>query len=180
MKKLVPLIVAAILVLVQSSQALTITGFGTGDYNHAFSDFTTTSQTASQTTVIGTDFGSSILGNLAVPVTIGLPASIQLLATFSGTATSQLQIQLDDSTLATGRIYTASLSSFVPFTPTLVTFNLLSPGTFNGTVSRVALITTGTGDSVNLSADTLQVPEPSTALFVGLSLVGAVASRRRR
>lgn len=180
MKTITPLIICAVIALAQAANALTITGFGTGDFSVDSSSFATTNQSGSEVTVIGTDFLSSLFGTLATPVAIGEPSSIQLLATSTGSATSNLQIQLFDSD-GDDLLYQANLSSFVTAVPTLVTFAfVLETGTFNGTVNSLGLITTGFGGSVNLSSNTLQVPEPSTALFVGLSLVGGIASRRRR
>jgi hypothetical protein len=163
---------------------VTITGFGTGQFAATSNDFGGTGQTATTFNIAGTDFGLSLFGNVSPsPVNItGNTVSLSLTGTFTGTATSAFQINLFDNA-GNDVLYQGSFSSFSQGVSSTVTLLPISGGSgvFNNNVVSLALLTTGTGSTVNLTLDTLSaVPEPSTWAFTALGgVVLGLAVRRK-
>ena len=191
MTKLTKLAAALILATGVSLQAQTITGFGSGDFliNHADSSFdigTSPVQTSTTTTFSGVDGGTSAYVVLQTPVALvsGFAAKpLNLTATLNVANSNGFTLELFDVN-GISAAYSGFWSSFTTgaSTPVTLTYGSTGPG-FTGTVVAVLLGTGGTGQTLNVTLDTLAVavPEPSTyAALSGIAVLGFVAYRRRR
>lgn len=172
--------------IINGFSAVTLTGFGTGEFSKTFSDFTTT-QTATTFNISGTDFGLSLYGTISPsPINIfGNTVSLSLTGTFTGTATSPFQIDLFDNA-GNDVLYQANFSAFTQGVESTVTLLPVVGGTgvFNNNVVSIGLLTSGTGSSVNLTLNNLAagpVPEPSTwaSLAFGIGVLSLVMRRKR-
>ncbi len=164
--------------------AVTLTGFGTGQYAPGFTDFTTQNQTATAYQLVGTDGGSSAFGDLPLSVNIsGSTSFVTLVATFTGTASTAFGIELFD-TGGNSRLYSANFSSFTQNVLTSVNFSFVAQtGAFNNQVVGLGFSTSGPPSStstINITMDTLlAAPEPSSMVLLGLSMAGLLSHRWR-
>lgn len=167
-----------------SAHALSLTGFSNTEFTVTYSDFSSTIEGASSLQVIGSDFGDGVYGTLNTPIELGSATDYLLLTGYyTGTSTARFDIQLvdeDGDTLT----YVADFISFTQGAPSTVRLDFWSAeGFFNGPVVMVALITSGTGDSVNLTMDHLSaeaVPEPTTWTLLAAAAGMIVLFFRRR
>ena len=191
MIKLTKLVAALILAGSVSLQAQTITGFGSGDFlindaNSSFDIGTSPVQTSSATTFSGVDGGTGFYVVLNTPVALvsGFAANpLNLTATLNVANSNAFTLELFDVN-GVSAAYSGVWSSFTTgaSTPVTLTYGSTAPG-FTGTVIAVLLGTGGTGQTLNVTLDTLTVavPEPSTyAALSGIAVLGFVAYRRRR
>lgn len=191
MTKLTKLVAALILATGVSLQAQTITGFGSGDFlitdnTSSFDIGTSPVQTSTTTTFSGVDGGTGFYVALQTPVALvsGFAAKpLNLTATLNVANTNGFAVELFDSN-GVSAAYTGYWSSFTTGASSVVTltYGSTAPG-FTGTVVAVLLGTGGTGQTLNVTLDTLAVavPEPSTyAALSGIAVLGFVAYRRRR
>lgn len=168
--------------------AVQITGFGTGDFT-ATTAFGTDTPGANSYLITGTDFGSTLVGSIATPVSsLGSVNALYLIGTLTFTTNpgTNFQVGLYDSN-GNGRLYQANWSSFTTsgVQQEITLSYAVADGAFNGTASVITLSVSGPGNSINFSlnnlATTSAVPEPATfAALFGLASLGFCAVRRRR
>ena len=174
-----------LLLLTGSLSAQVITGFGnSGDFNPSVS-FGSDTAFATRYSISGSDQGSQLFGSVP-SVFIGTPTTIFLTATQSSNISSVFQIELFDSS-GNGVLYQGNWSSFPQNTVVTVPLEFLAQDSgnssnFNGTVTSIGLLTSGLGNTLNLSLDTLSaIPEPAAwAGVLGVGALGVVGLRRRR
>lgn len=192
MTKLTKLVAALILAGSVSLQAQTITGFGSGDFlindaNSSFDIGTSPVQTSSNITFSGVDGGTGFYVVLNTPVLLNqLNPDLSLTATLNAANTNGFGLELFDSDGANA-VFTGLWSDFTVGSSitSVLTVASVTPG-FSGTVAAILLSTGGTGQTLNVTFDTLAltgaaIPEPSTyAALCGIAVLGFVAYRRRR
>jgi len=152
---------------INSGQAITITGFGTGDFAPTLNF--NGAQTANDISAIGNGT-TQLTGDFVSPVSVGIPASLDLTVNLGIPAAWNFDLILQDidgdqleysgnwSSFGSGGFNTGSLA--------FVTQN----GSFDGTPVTMAIFQSGTtGDTLFATFDNLEaVPEPSSALLLGL------------
>jgi len=186
MTKLTKLVAALILAGSVSLQAQTITGFGSGDFlindaNSSFDIGTSPVQTSTNITFSGVDGGTSFYVVLNTPVSMGFGFSPSLTATLNVANTNGFGIEVFD-TVGASVSFSGNWSDFTTGASSTVSLEFAANNGFNGTAAAVLLSTGGTGQTLNVTFDTLAaIPEPSTyAALSGIAVLGFVAYRRRR
>jgi hypothetical protein len=175
-------LLALSLLTIVSAQAVTITGFGTGQYTgFGSTSFATATQTASTLNLVGID-QNDIFGNVT-PISIGSVSTLYLTASVSANPASTFDVVLFDAEFDT-RTYTGNWSSFSTSLSEVALGLTSSVGVF-GTVTGVQIFTGGTGSALNVTLDLLSttsaIPEPSSfAALAGFAALGLVGLRRRR
>jgi len=173
----------------QSAQAILITGFGTTaeppasafTIDGATSNFTTITQTALNTNVVGTDTTQIFAGTFGTINIAGLN-TIQLTATLTGTnAATNFSVDLFNAALSESRLYSGNLISFVSGSPTTVVLTFVSETASFNDIGAFQYTGNGTGSlPVNITFDSLEaIPEPSTYALLALGLGSLVFFRKR-
>lgn len=168
---------------------VTITGFGTGDFNYdaGSSNVNSTSQSGTSFTASMSDAGGQVAGFFATPVSIvGNTSSLSLTATVTTNPGSSFTLELYDGSRF--QTYQGNWSSFTPGVSSTATINFGPPtAAFNyANISGMILSTGGSpGNTLGVTLDQLvanpsPIPEPSTyAAVFGVTCLGVVFYRRR-
>jgi hypothetical protein len=172
----------------QSANAILITGFGSTaeapasvfTVDGASSSFTTITQAALNTNVVGTDSGQIFAGTFATINIAGLN-TIQLTGTMSGVnAESNFSVELFDPTLNFSRTYSGNLVGFGTVNPATVVLTFVSQTAAFNDIGGFQYTGNGAGAAVNFTFNSLEaIPEPSTYALLALGLGSLVFLRMR-
>jgi len=172
----------------QSANAILITGFGSTaeapasafTIDVATSNFTTITQAAFNTNVVGNDNAQIFAGTFSSINIAGLN-TIRLTGTMSGTnAASNFSVDLFNGALNQTRTYSGNLSGFGSGSPATVVLTFVSETAPFNDIAAFSFTGAGTGDAVNFTFDSLEaIPEPSTYALLALGLGSLVFFRMR-
>lgn len=162
------------------AHAAVLTTWGTSDFLNPTTSFSNTTYTANSTSIIGSDFGSSLFGELNSSVNILTTDVISLTGVYSGTATSIFQIEFFDED-GDSRIYQSSWADFTIGIPSTVQLSFVgATGGAFGLAASLDLLTAGSGNQVNmLLTELTAIPEPNTAILVIISGILALGRQVR-
>jgi len=172
----------------QSANAILITGFGSTaeapasafTIDAGTSTFTTITQVAFNTNVVGTDNAQIFAGSFSSINIAGLN-TIQLTGTMSGTnAATNFSVDLFNGALTQSRTYSGNLGGFGTGSPATVVLTFVSETAAFNDIGGFVYTGAGTGDPVNFTFDSLEaIPEPSTYALLALGLGSLVFFRMR-
>jgi hypothetical protein len=179
MKKLIAVLIISL--CINASASVQLTNFGTGSFTNedGVTDFSTINQTATSIQGIGTD--TNILAGTFSPVNIAGLDIIELTGFITGTNPNTFfKVELYNDDFSEIRVYDAVFSSFSSLSST-IELNFVSQTASFSSIAGFQLTGQGSGSALNLTLTNLQaVPEPSSALLIGLGAAGLYWLRRRR